>query len=103
MELLHVCGPFLMVIILQLSLCLYELQGSVICVDEFFLPQNIMLSLSVGLHNGIHLFVVGGILLDCVSKCFTVICHWMPLVGKNFTNSIVVGICLNLKWLLQVW
>jgi hypothetical protein len=66
MELLQVCGPFLMVIILQLPLCLYELQGSVVCVDDCFLPQNVMLPLTTGLHNGIHFFVISGILSDCV-------------------------------------
>ena len=66
MELLQVCGQLLMATILQLPLCLYELQGSVVCVDDYFLPQNVMLPLSVGLHNGIHLFVISGILSDCV-------------------------------------
>ena len=66
MELLQVCGPFLMVIILQLPLCLYELQGSVVYVDYFFLPHNVILPLSVDMHNGIHLLVIGGIILDFV-------------------------------------
>jgi hypothetical protein len=34
-----------MVIVLQLPLCLYELQGSVVCVDDCFLPHNVMLPL----------------------------------------------------------
>lgn len=38
MELLQVCERFLMAIVLQLSLCLYELQGSVVCADYCFLP-----------------------------------------------------------------
>jgi len=58
----------MMVIVLQLPLCLYELQGSVTCVDDYFLPHNVMLPLLVGLHNGIHLFVIGWIHLDCVQK-----------------------------------
>ena len=66
MELLQVCGPFLMVIIMQLLLHLYELQGLVVCVDDRFLPQNAMLPLSADLHNGIHLFIISGILPDCV-------------------------------------
>ena len=66
MELLQVCGPLLMVIILQFPLGVYELKGSVVCVDDHFLPQNVMLPLVVGLHNGIHLFVISEILLDCV-------------------------------------
>ena len=61
MKLLQICGPLLMVIVLQLPLCLYELQGSVVCVDDHFLPQNVMLPLSASLHNGIHLFVISGI------------------------------------------
>ena len=55
MKLLQICGPLLMAIILQLPLCLYELQGPVVCVDDCFLPQNVMLPLSTGLHNGISL------------------------------------------------
>jgi len=57
-----------MAIVLQLSLCPYELQGSMVCVDDRFLPHNVMLPLAAGLHNGIHFFVVSGILLDCVRK-----------------------------------
>jgi hypothetical protein len=92
-----------MVIVLQLSLCLYELQGSVVCVDDCFLSQNVMLPLLASLHNGIHLFIISGILLGYVEKCLTVICHWMPVLSNDFPNSIVEGICLDLKWLLQVW
>jgi len=55
-----------MVIILQLSLCLYELQGLVVCVDVHFLAQNVILPLSAGLHNEIHLLVICGIHMDCV-------------------------------------
>jgi len=55
-----------MAIILQFPLGLYELQGSVVYVDDYFLPQNVILPLSVGLHNGIHLFVISGILPDYV-------------------------------------
>ena len=55
-----------MAVILQLALHLYELEGVVLYVDDRFLPQNVMLPLSTSLHNGIHLFVISGILLDCV-------------------------------------
>jgi hypothetical protein len=64
-----------MVIVLQLPLCMYELQESVVCVDDRFLSQNVMLPLSASLHNGIHFFVIIGILPDCVGKCLIVICH----------------------------
>jgi len=37
-----------------------------ICVDDRFVPQNVMLPSSGGLYNGIHLFVISGILSDCV-------------------------------------
>ena len=66
MELLQVCRSLLMAIILQFPLGLYELEGSVVCVDDCFLPQNVMLPLSEGLHNGIHIFIISGILLYCV-------------------------------------
>ena len=103
MKLLQICGPLLMEIVLQLPLCLYELQGSVVCVDDCLLPQNVMLLLSTSLHNGIHLFVISGIISNCVEQCLTEICHWMPLLSKKCLNSIDRGICLDLKWLLQVW
>ena len=82
MKLLQVCGPLLMVIILQLPLCLYELQGSMVYVDDRFLSQNVILPLPTSLHNGIHFFFISGILSDCVGQCLTVICHWMPLLSK---------------------
>jgi hypothetical protein len=50
-----------MVVILQLPLCLYELQRLVISVDDCLLSQNVMFPLTTGLHNGIHLFVIGGV------------------------------------------
>ena len=62
MKLLQICGPLLMMIILQLPLCLYELQGSVVCVDDCLLPQNVMLPFSISLHIGIHFFVISGML-----------------------------------------
>jgi hypothetical protein len=62
-----------------------------------------MLPLLENLHNGIHLFFISGILPDCVGKCLTMIFHWIPLLSKDRPNSIVRGIYLDLKWLLQVW
>jgi hypothetical protein len=64
MELLQVCGPLLMEVILQFSLCLHELQRLVISVDDCLLPENVVLPLSAGLYNGIHFFVIGGVLTD---------------------------------------
>ena len=66
MKLLQICRPLLMSIILQFPLGLYEMQGSVVCVDDCLLPQDVMLPLSVGLHDGVHLFIIGWILPDCV-------------------------------------
>ena len=92
-----------MAIILQLPLCLYQLQGLVVCVDDRFLPQNVVLPLAACMHNGIHLFVISGIFADCVGQCLTVICHWMPFLSNNCPNIIVRGIYLDLKRMLQVW
>ena len=61
MKLSQICGPLLMAIVMQLPLCLYELYGLVIYVDDRFLSQNVILPLSSSPHNGIHLFVIGGI------------------------------------------
>jgi hypothetical protein len=46
-----------MVVILQFSLCLHELQWFMVSVDDFLLPKNVMSPLAIGLHNGVHLFV----------------------------------------------
>jgi hypothetical protein len=66
MELLRVGGPLLMAIVLQLPLCLYELQRLVINVDDRILSQNVMFPLMIGLYNGIHFLVIGGVFLDSV-------------------------------------
>jgi hypothetical protein len=66
MELLQVCGPLLMAIILQLPLCLYEPQRLVINVDDCLLSQNVMFPLTTCLHNGIHFLVIGGVFLDTI-------------------------------------
>jgi hypothetical protein len=42
MELLQLCGPLMMVVILQFSLCLHELQRLMIGVDDCLLPENLM-------------------------------------------------------------
>jgi hypothetical protein len=50
-----------MVFVLQIPLCLYEIQRLVMSVDDFLLSHNEMFPLKIGLHNGIHLFVIGGV------------------------------------------
>ena len=63
-ELLQVCGPLLMVVILLFSLCLNELQWLMISVDDCILPKNVMSPLEKGFHNGVHLFFVSRVLTD---------------------------------------
>jgi hypothetical protein len=65
-ELLQICGPLLMEVILQFSLCLHELQWLMISVDDCLLPENVMPPMVVGLHNGVHLFFVSRLLMDDV-------------------------------------
>jgi hypothetical protein len=64
MELLQVCGPLLMAIVLQLPLCMYELQMLVINVDDCLLSQNVMFPLTTDLYNGIHFLVIGGVFMN---------------------------------------
>jgi hypothetical protein len=64
MELLQVCGPLLMVVIMQFSLYLHELQSLMISLDDSLLPKNVMSPLEAGLYNGVHLFFVSGVLRD---------------------------------------
>jgi len=66
MELLQVGGPLLMEIVLQLPLCLYELQRLVISVDDCLLSHNVMFPLTTGLYNGIHFLVIGGVFPDII-------------------------------------
>ena len=63
-ELLQVCGPILMAVILQFSPCLHELQWLMISVDDCLLPKNVMSPLVAGFHNGVHFFVISRILTD---------------------------------------
>lgn len=102
-EFLHICRPLLIMIIHKLPLCIYKLKRSVISVNDHLLPHNVMLPLWASLHDAIHLFIICGVLLNCVGKCLTMIGHWMPVLGEDCTNSIVRGVYLNSKWILQVW
>jgi hypothetical protein len=61
-EFLQVCEPLLMVIILQFSLCLHELQWLLISVDDCLLPKNVICPLETCLHNGVHFFFVSRVL-----------------------------------------
>jgi hypothetical protein len=63
-ELLQVCGPLLMVVILSFSLCVHEIYWLMISVDDCLLPKNVMSPLTVSFHNGVHLFVVSRVLTD---------------------------------------
>jgi hypothetical protein len=65
-ELLQVCGPLLMAVILQFSLCLHELQWLMISVDDCLLPKNVMSPLAAGLHNGVHFFFVSRVRTDSI-------------------------------------
>jgi hypothetical protein len=66
MELLQVGGPLLMAVVLQLPLCLYELQRLVISVDDRLLSHNVMFPLTTCLYNGIHFLVIGGVFPDSI-------------------------------------
>jgi hypothetical protein len=61
-ELLQVCGPLSMAVILQCFLCLHELKWLMISVDDCFLPKNVMSPLEVCIHNGVHFFVISRVL-----------------------------------------
>jgi hypothetical protein len=52
-ELLQVCGPLLMAVIMQFSLCLHELQWLMISVDDCLLPKNEMYPFVIVLYNGV--------------------------------------------------
>jgi hypothetical protein len=102
MELSQVGGPLMMAVILQFPLCLYELHRLVISVDDRLLSQNVMFPLMTGLYNGIHFLVIGGVFLDSILECLTMVCHWMTILSENCTYNIVRCISLNLERLLQI-
>jgi hypothetical protein len=64
MEFLQVCGPLMMAVILQFSLCLHELQQLMFSVDDYLLPENVMPPLEASLDNGVHFFFVSRALTD---------------------------------------
>ena len=64
MEMLQVGGPLLMVVVLQLPLCLYEMQRLVISVDHCIISNNVMFPLTTSLYNGIHFLIIGGVFSD---------------------------------------
>ena len=53
-------------VIFLFSLCLYELQRLVISVDDYLLPMDVMVPLSKGMYNRIHLFIIGGIFANYI-------------------------------------
>jgi hypothetical protein len=75
MELLQVGGPLLMAVILQFPLCLYEMQRLVINVYDRLFPQDVMFPLTTEFYNGIHFLVIGGVFLESIEECLTMVCH----------------------------
>jgi hypothetical protein len=65
-ELLQVCGPLLMVVILQFSLCLHEMKWLMISVDDCLLPKNVMSPLATCFHNGVHFFFISRVLANSI-------------------------------------
>jgi hypothetical protein len=66
MELLQVCRPLLMEVVLQFPLCLYEMKRLLISVDDCLLSQKVMFPLATILHNGLHFLVIGGVFQDSI-------------------------------------
>jgi hypothetical protein len=65
-ELMKICGPFMMAVIMKFSLCLHELQRLMISVDICLLPKNVIPRLVAYLYNGIHLFFISGVLTNSI-------------------------------------
>jgi hypothetical protein len=55
-----------MAVTMQFALCLHELQWLMISVEDYLLPKNVMCPLVVGLHNGVHFFIVIRVLTDSI-------------------------------------
>jgi hypothetical protein len=100
MELFQVGGPLLMAVVLQFPLCLYELQRLVISVYDRLFPQNVMFPLMISFYNGTHFLFIGGVFLDSIGECLTMVCCQILVLSENCAHSIVRCISLNLEWLL---
>jgi hypothetical protein len=50
-----------MEVVIQFSLCLYELQRLVINVYDHLFSENVMFPLTTGLYNGIPFLFIGGV------------------------------------------
>jgi hypothetical protein len=95
---MQVGGPVLMVTI-AIPPFFYELQRLVISVYDRLCPQNVMFTLTKGLYNGIHFLVIGGVFLDNIKVCLTMVWHWMHVLSEKCAHNIVRCISLNLEWL----
>jgi hypothetical protein len=56
--------PLLMVVILEFSLCLHEIQQLMITMDNDIFPNNVMPPLMIVFHNGLHFLVIIRVLTD---------------------------------------
>jgi hypothetical protein len=65
-------------------------------------PKNVMFPLTIGLYNGIHFLIIGGVFTDSIGECLTMVFHRMPMLSENCAHSIVRCIDINLKWLFQI-
>jgi hypothetical protein len=74
----------------------------VINVDDRLFSQHVMIPLTIGLYNGIHFLVIGGVFLDSILECLTMVCNRMTVLSEKCAYNIVKCIGLNLKRLLQI-
>jgi hypothetical protein len=75
----------------------------VISVDDHFPFHNVMLPLSTSLHDKVHILVISGIPANNIRECLAMIGHLMSMPSEDCNDSMARGICLIIKWLLQVY
>jgi len=68
----------------------------VISVYDRLFHQNVIFSLTTRLYNGIHFLVIGGVFLDSIRECLTMVCHQILMLSENCAHSIVKCININL-------
>jgi hypothetical protein len=73
-----------------------------ISVDDYLLPENVILPLEACLHNGLHLFFVRRVLTYDIWYFFTMIGHEVVVLSEDCTHNIVRSICLDLKWFFHI-
>jgi hypothetical protein len=71
-------------------------------VDDCLLSQNVIFQLTEGVYNVIQFLVIGGVFMDSMWECLTMVCYQMTMLSDKCAYNIFKSISLNLEWFLQI-